>query len=582
MRTRYYFYLLFCILSFTGYSQQVIDHARVHIEDHSFSPRTPMYQAFDGKHYLHAVTGKNKEVFFNGEKYEGCCTDTIEEYRRRDLFMFQFDNGFNVTNSLIIDNARSASNIHELTRLEDMLAILLPLSSNEPNDTTYTMHLSTGHNFSVKDDIGKSMLLITDLDFNYIKHVFPTTGRIDKIYGSGEDIYMTISVDKDADFILLNQDTIHNYYTQFGNGDHLILAKYNVSTETFVWWHMPKNEFGWISDHDANIDDEGNYYQLIATEGGRIFFDGDTITSGDGASVIIKFNPAGELQWYQNFDSPETHLVLKRFYSFSLDAQHNSYVVGNYSAAMVNVIDTTLFSNAPVGATEGGSVLVQIDENGQFSWAKQIKGAVENPNFRDVISDEDGSIYVHGSFHEGVAIFNGVAYPGTGQTSKSNYFVLKVDPETGVDLGHMVMQGNLFFHNISSDDDKLFLGFGLRDDMTILGEEFKTTGERELYDVSVDELPSSLVDHKTENSTLAQVFPNPLARGGSIHVQFSEQVKQDCNWRLISADGFIVSGGVVPNDANEFEIMTHKMSAGQYILLIETKEQYSTHQLIID
>ena len=572
------FYLLVWLsfMTFKVHSQHVIDHARLAIQDFTLDPYTAKYEMMADDHYLYFSSGKNQIAEFDDFIFEGNCTDTIVEYIRRDFHVLQFDEDFNVTKRMVIDNIEE--NYHVMTRTDDGHVLLNHFDDELNNDSMAFIKISPNIEIPRADHLGASVLIKTDLDFNYVKHVFPTTGEISQIKGIGESVYMNINMAAGQEFILLNNDTVFNFRAQFGRENHIVLAKYNLHSETFDWWYRPFGNFINMYSNGLEIDSEGNCYQLLMTDAYIYLPNGDTARFGEYyAPVLIKYDPDGNIIWHVDFDETEEAFLVR----LSLDDENNAYIDGSYYGSKLTIGDTILFASKPDEYSDyAPCVITQISKEGEFQWARQLNGTAYSCGITNVTGDTAGNIYAHGRFARGSATFNGVTYNDIEIRRNNNEFILRMDPETGADLGHVVVQGDIRIRNIEYHH-KLFVQFELRDDVELYGQTFSTDGSREVYIVAIDDLVSGLFSQDHAAADLVQVYPNPILCGDEIIIQTNNADRRPSDYLLIDALGFVVRSGSWSHSNDIMKLSSVGLRSGLYALIVSTEQHYETLKILI-
>lgn len=119
---------------------------------------------------------------------------------------------------------------------------------------------------------------------------------------------------------------------------------------------------------------------MTISSDGSIYLVGDTESiEGDRDFLLLKYDPAGELQWERTFDGPAGGDDLARF--VELDSRGH-VIVGGWSAG----IDTGR-----------DFAVVKYDPNGEMQWSARLNGpGSDNDNPTDMAVDRDDGIYMVG------------------------------------------------------------------------------------------------------------------------------------------------------------------------------------------
>lgn len=167
-----------------------------------------------------------------------------------------------------------------------------------------------------------------------------------------------------------------------------LTIKYNAfGKEQWATWHKGASDYSSAITHIA-LDSTGNIYVAGSSPG----------ANGLDDYVIIKYNPAGKLQWSVRYDSPfkqNDHIM-----ALAVDSQGNAYVTGNS------------FSNA-----NWDWATVKYNAAGEEQWVTRRDGTA-NGSWDETAAlavDRDGNVYVTGWT--------------TGLVDQANYVTVKYDAD---------------------------------------------------------------------------------------------------------------------------------------------------------
>lgn len=178
-------------------------------------------------------------------------------------------------------------------------------------------------------------------------------------------------------------------------------------------------------------DVNGNVFVGGTFDSPSISFGTSTLTNGGGGCTdifIMKFDSSGNPQWAKSVGGT----AFDYEHAVAVDANGNSYVVGEYGSTTI-VAGTTTFS-----VTTGGSsnpydiIIVKYDPSGNVLWAKSPKGSYQD--FANSITvDSNNNTYVVGSFDSptlnlGTTSLTNAGGPG----GNPDLFIVKYDPSGNI------------------------------------------------------------------------------------------------------------------------------------------------------
>ena len=167
---------------------------------------------------------------------------------------------------------------------------------------------------------------------------------------------------------------------------------------------------------DLATDKDGNVYAS-----GSSFFSGTDLDPGEGEQLterpgvfIVKLDPNGDLVWAKN-----TEVGFRPMgFGIALDKTNNLYITGHFTGRAD-------FDPGPgdesVRADEQDIFILKLDGNGNYVWAKTMKGYAGEASGRDIAVDLNGDVCITG-FIQGAADFD----PGP------NEYILSSGPEEDI------------------------------------------------------------------------------------------------------------------------------------------------------
>lgn len=141
-------------------------------------------------------------------------------------------------------------------------------------------------------------------------------------------------------------------------------------------------------------------------------------SSGSAQIEVAVYNPNGILSWQLRFDGTSAGVT-----ALAADAKGHLYLAGGtYSGCQIGSFSVNPYS----------MFVAEIDEKGQPVWVQQSKsqsGYGYLPNVADITVDDEGSVYVTGTYYYDPFLIGGVSAP---PTQTSTIFLVKL---TGDGIG---------------------------------------------------------------------------------------------------------------------------------------------------
>jgi hypothetical protein len=191
----------------------------------------------------------------------------------------------------------------------------------------------------------------------------------------------------------------------------------------FVW---AKNIGGSadVGVNDICVDGLGNVYTTGYFEGNIDFnpsaSSSFTISSSGYYDIFInKLDNSGDFVWTKSIGAAVNYDFAT---SMDLDASGNVFITGQFSGTVDFDPGIAVYNLT----TTSGTFFLKLDQNGIFSWAKQINGtALVRANSIDV--DSNGNIYATGFLNGTIDFDPNVGTYSLSSTGSSDIFILKLD-----------------------------------------------------------------------------------------------------------------------------------------------------------
>lgn len=237
-----------------------------------------------------------------------------------------------------------------------------------------------------------------------------------KTMGSvGYDLIRNLVVDNNGDFYISGtfNDSLD---LDMGSGEHILvpnedlgdehffIAKYN-NDGNFIWVKEFTSDYWFQYRSHLQVDNQGNVYS-IGNFRGIINFD----VNGSNISLdandlyddlyIMKLNPQGDLIWVKQIEFEE-------FGGFDFSTPHievtdseEIFIMGDFVGVVDFDPDATAVYNMDAGISKDVFIL-KLDAEGDFIWAKQIEGVVNNIDGEAFALDQNENIVIAGLYSIG-------------------------------------------------------------------------------------------------------------------------------------------------------------------------------------
>ncbi len=577
LEVKFFIVLVFTFICFCpANGQEILQKKKTEIQGKGPTGTYTRLIKLFGKNYFTTGRGGHYRVYYGGELYSGAISDTLVKDKRQDQFLFELDSTLEIKDFYVIDNCEEYI---DHTNTDKYGVMVVHFDDKEDADSLAVMTLPEGIQLKRSDYLDRSVLIVTDSNFNYIEHAIPTTGKILLLEGGHENLYMTIRIPKGMPYILVGQDTIFNIFQpSAGYQSALILASYDLESKTFNWTKFIGSTYlDYI--YDFKMDQEENLILLVNPYTSIELEGEDTIDIGQGPdyNIVLKFSKYGEYLWGENFEESYSEY----FYSLNIDDDNSIYLLGsiNYDEEL---LDTFLY----VGnwsETPSHGILLKLKSNGEFDWAFQVEGEYRINSFHKFIYNaEVEDIFLSGNLQFGSFKMNGVSY--TDAPEYSSAYILKINKTEGKLIGHILSQEGLpvSFPEMAFDEAGNLIAYILLNDrIHFLGEELSPFASFSAgYLLRITSMWNSIVTTHLLSLDLFKVFPNPLRANQKFQLEI-EQSYQMSNMHatIFDMQGFVVNSFVV--ERPKTLLSTFGLMPGAYTLCVYNKGFYKSEIIVI-
>jgi len=175
------------------------------------------------------------------------------------------------------------------------------------------------------------------------------------------------------------------------------------------------------------LDETGNILvtgTIGAGTSGAIFGEGETneTTLDINGSFLAKYEPSGELLWVQQMGASNNGITS---YAIDADLDGNIYVSGRFFQEATFGVGQT--NETTLTGTSGEIFLAKYDADGSLVWALSEGGDNDDNGGRGLEVDDNGNIYLTGSFWGTVTFAEGESSETTFTSESSTFFLAKYD-----------------------------------------------------------------------------------------------------------------------------------------------------------
>ncbi len=183
-------------------------------------------------------------------------------------------------------------------------------------------------------------------------------------------------------------------------------------------WLWAKQAGGTSDDwsYGLAVDANGNSYVTGYFRSSATFGTTTLIFSGGDDIFVAKLDSNGNWLWAKQAGGTDWD----EGKSIAVDANGNSYVTGYFRSSSITFGTTTLTS---IGS--GDIFVAKLDSNGNWLWAKQAGGAIEDDG-NGIAVDDNGNSYVTGCFYSDSITFGTITLTNN-NNGDSDIFVAKLD-----------------------------------------------------------------------------------------------------------------------------------------------------------
>lgn len=224
----------------------------------------------------------------------------------------------------------------------------------------------------------------------------------------------------------------------FPGKDDIQLSKFDPNGN--VLWAKSFGSYDHDGLHSLVTDSVRNCYIIGEFSGNNITFGATTLLNamqGTRDVFLAKLDSMGNTIWVKRFGANGQDYGM----AVDLDNEGNIFFAGSFE----NTI--TIGTQTLIASFDRNSFLAKCDANGNVIWAQTACG------IGNIAADNNGCVYVTGSFMGSTATFGSITYTNTSIGSgSSDAFIVKYDPDGGVIWG-MQSRGNYSeeMRNIKTD-----------------------------------------------------------------------------------------------------------------------------------
>lgn len=573
---KFYICLVLAIICFSSANgQEILQKKKTEIQGKGPTGTYTRLIKLFGKNYFTTGRGGHYRVYYGGELYSGAISDTLVKEKRQDQFLFELDSTLEIKDYYVIDNCEEYVD-HTNTDKYGVMAV--QFDDEEDADSMAIMTLPEGIQLKRSDYLDRTVLIVTDSNFNYIEHFVPTTGKILLIEGGSENLYLTIRIPKGIPYALVGHDTIFNkFHPTLGYQSALILASYNIESRVFNWSKFVGSTYldyiyDFKMDQDENLILLINPFEPIELEGEDII----DIGRGPDYNIILKFNKYGEYLWSENFEESYSEY----FYSLHIDDLGSIYLLGLISFDEI-LLDTFL-SVGNVSQIPSHTLLLKLKPTGEFDWIYHMEGDYLVSAFHNLaFNNYSNSLFVSGFIDHGNFTFNNIDYVTSSEYTSA--FILKIDKDNGSLKGHILSQDGkpVKFSELMEDNtSNLIVYIILSDRIKFLGEELSPFAFSAGYLLRVTSVWDSIVNTHELLPDLFKVYPNPILVDQSIQLELNQSsLASDLHAVIFDMQGFVVKSLVVRDQKTL--ISTTGLMPGAYTLCVYSDGFYKSEIIII-
>ena len=224
------------------------------------------------------------------------------------------------------------------------------------------------------------------------------------------------------------------YNLTTGSYDEIYVIKLNTSGE-FIWAMQigsSHQDFVWDIDLDPenNIYIAGSFQGLVDFDPGAGIAEYETSGSPFNSSnmYLAKYSPQGTYINAWHFPSEEADVVSKAM-GIDVDSDGNILLVGNIYGPID--LDPTSGSMIVTPLSDFSDfVVIKMGADGNFLWGQLYQGEIGDSG-QDIITDDQGNIYVTGSFRSNIDFDPGIGtafYAPQGDDTFNDIFLLSLFP----------------------------------------------------------------------------------------------------------------------------------------------------------
>ena len=177
---------------------------------------------------------------------------------------------------------------------------------------------------------------------------------------------------------------------------------------------------------------------------------------------------------------------------------------------------------------------------------------LDNCEIGNVIKVKDNYVYVGGRS------------ANAGTPSPYDYFILKLDKDTGENMG-------IYRYDAGNDSDDYLTDLIILNDGSIV-----LTGITSPANWTTQYLSGLILNSKDEKiKTRIHLFPNPMMSGTFLNIESDEEFNK---YEIYSVSGVLAQKGNLSNHQN----IDIKLSPGEYFIKLESMGEYTTKTIVVE
>lgn len=296
----------------------------------------------------------------------------------------------------------------------------------------------------------------------------------------------TLTADTSSDIFILKLDA----------GGNFVWVKHIKGTSSLVAWNA-------TNDSNGNIFITGIFQNTTDFDPGNGVYNLNVATAGVSNVFILKLTSNGDFEWAKKLGHVAAGTVNSR--DIGTDNNGNVYVAGTWSGTLDFDPGPGIYNLTHIGGSGTDDIYVlKLNPNGDFVWAKQMKGS-SSKFVRSIDVDIKGGVYLTGDYGGTIDFDPGAGVYNLSAVGHSSIFVQKIDTDGN-------FQWAKSMGGTSGD-----VGLSLASDVD---QNLYVTG---LFSGTVDFNPGGIPQNLTSNGLLGTFIQKFDVNGNSVWVKQIEK-----------------------------------------------------------